>query len=346
MLKVLRKMVTIPVKQTDLTSSSPSGSKGLEKSQAHAVRKFSSAQVPMKITDYQLSKKLSEGSFGVVYLAKDKSNSQLYAIKVSSRLFNIPPQKNHHQKTATKKKSDMLTIQSLLHRVFLSIKIVDKTKLDDEKELKNLAAESKTMMKLRNKPFVIHLYASFSNERYVFFVLDLAEMGDLRMVLEEFGVSDSSLINFICSHGFLIMNVLVMVLHSPSTQAMSPYHAGYYIVQISAGLSALHNSRIIYRDLKLDNVLISHDGSVKLADFGLSKDVHNTGGRAMTFCGTLHYIAPEIILGGPYTYAVDWYALGLLVHLLYTGTFPLAGGEPPGMDQFILLRVKPLKLNL
>lgn len=111
---------------------------------------------------------------------------------------------------------------------------------------------------------------------------------------------------------------------------MSREVAAYYIVQIAGGLDGLHKAQIIYRDLKPENVLLTHHGRVRLADFGLSKDLSTLKGRTQTFCGTLIYVAPEVILGEPYDYAIDWYALGLLAHELYMGTIPLADGKLPG----------------
>lgn len=96
----------------------------------------------------------------------------------------------------------------------------------------------------------------------------------------------------------------------------------YYLVQIASGLNALHKSKIIHRDLKPSNVLLTSEGHVKLADFGLSKDLSLSNGRAMSICGTPEYMAPEVIRGEGATYATDYYSLGIMVHQLYTGKIP------------------------
>jgi serine/threonine protein kinase len=96
--------------------------------------------------------------------------------------------------------------------------------------------------------------------------------------------------------------------------------ARIYIAELGLALSALHRQGIVYRDLKPDNVLIGADGHLKLADFGLAKDL--AGSTTSSFCGTVDYIAPEIIQGRQYSYAVDWWALGVVAYELIFGESP------------------------
>lgn len=86
--------------------------------------------------------------------------------------------------------------------------------------------------------------------------------------------------------------------------------AKFYIASIVLALEYLHDSSIVYRDLKPENVFIDSNGYIKLGDFGFAK-VLNESNRTFTFCGTPGYVAPENVLAHGYNYSVDWYAPGL-----------------------------------
>ncbi|KAG3269599.1 ribosomal protein S6 kinase-related protein isoform X6 [Ictidomys tridecemlineatus] len=88
-------------------------------------------------------------------------------------------------------------------------------------------------------------------------------------------------------------------------------------------ISYLHDVGIIHRDVKMENILLDERGHLKLTDFGLSRHLPQ-GARAYTICGTLQYMAPEVLSGGPYNHAADWWSLGVLLFSLATGKFPVA----------------------
>ena len=87
-------------------------------------------------------------------------------------------------------------------------------------------------------------------------------------------------------------------------------------------LESLHNQGVVYRDFKPENILIDRDGYIRLTDFGLSKIGMNEDGRTKTFCGTLEYMAPEMIKNDNYNNSVDWFAFGLVLFEMLTGKSP------------------------
>lgn len=102
-------------------------------------------------------------------------------------------------------------------------------------------------------------------------------------------------------------------------------------------LQFLHKKGIVYRDLKPENLLIDHDGHIKLADFGFAKILEND--RTFTKCGTPEYLAPEVVKGTTltgYGKAVDWWSLGILLFEMLAGYPPFYDCKPDGIYEKIL----------
>ena len=87
-------------------------------------------------------------------------------------------------------------------------------------------------------------------------------------------------------------------------------------------LEYLHNEGVVYRDFKPENILIDSEGYIRLTDFGLSKIGMKEDGRTKTFCGTLEYMAPEMIKNENYDSSVDWFAFGLVLYEMLDGRSP------------------------
>lgn len=102
--------------------------------------------------------------------------------------------------------------------------------------------------------------------------------------------------------------------------------ASFYLAEIIVALAHLHKGHVLYRDLKPENILLDAEGHVKLTDFGLCKEkIGYDGSKAHTFCGTIEYMAPEVILRRGHDHAADWWSLGALMYDMMTGSPPYSG---------------------
>ncbi|KAJ7307979.1 hypothetical protein JRQ81_008478 [Phrynocephalus forsythii] len=142
-------------------------------------------------------------------------------------------------------------------------------------------------------PFLVHLFACFQTPSHVCFVMEYAPGGDLMMRI--------SIANF----------------PEPMTR--------FYAACVALGIQFLHEKKIIYRDLKMDNLLLDAEGFVKIGDFGLCKEGIGFGDRTSTFCGTPEFLAPEVLTDPSYTRAVDWWGLGVLIFEMLVGESPFPG---------------------
>lgn len=180
---------------------------------------------------------------------------------------------------------------------YFAIKALKKGDIIARDEVESLLAE-KRIFEVANSvrhPFLVNLFSCFQTESHVCFVMEYAAGGDL------------------------MMHIHADVFDEP--------RAVFYAACVVLGLQYLHDNKIIYRDLKLDNLLLDTEGYVKIADFGLCKEGMGYGDRTGTFCGTPEFLAPEVLTETSYTRAVDWWGLGVLIFEMLVGESPFPGDD-------------------
>ncbi|XP_064457993.1 serine/threonine-protein kinase N2-like isoform X1 [Ornithodoros turicata] len=180
---------------------------------------------------------------------------------------------------------------------YFAIKALKKGDIIARDELESLMAE-KRIFEVANSvrhPFLVNLFACFQTGNHVCFVMEYACGGDLMMHIH--------------------------------TDIFPEPRAAFYAACVVLGLQFLHENKIIYRDLKLDNLLLDTEGYVKIADFGLCKEGMGYGDRTGTFCGTPEFLAPEVLTETSYTRAVDWWGLGVLIFEMLVGESPFPGDD-------------------
>uniref|UniRef100_A0A8I6GEE6 non-specific serine/threonine protein kinase n=1 Tax=Rattus norvegicus TaxID=10116 RepID=A0A8I6GEE6_RAT len=101
----------------------------------------------------------------------------------------------------------------------------------------------------------------------------------------------------------------------------------FYLAELALALDHLHGLGIIYRDLKPENILLDEEGHIKITDFGLSKEAIDHDKRAYSFCGTIEYMAPEVVNRRGHTQSADWWSFGVLMFEMLTGSLPFQGKD-------------------
>lgn len=178
---------------------------------------------------------------------------------------------------------------------YYAIKALKKSDIIAREEVDGLMSEKRIFQiaNLIKHPFLVNLYSCFQTPTHVCFVMEYACGGDL-------------------------------MLHIHNDIFTEP-RAIFYAACVVLGLQYLHDNKIIYRDLKLDNLLLDSDGFVKIADFGLCKEGIGYCDTTGTFCGTPEFLAPEVLTQSQYTRAVDWWGLGVLIFEMLVGESPFSG---------------------
>uniref|UniRef100_A0A672LJ03 protein kinase C n=1 Tax=Sinocyclocheilus grahami TaxID=75366 RepID=A0A672LJ03_SINGR len=178
-----------------------------------------------------------------------------------------------------------------------AIKALKKGDIVARDEVDSLMCEKRifeTVNSVRH-PFLVNLFACFQTKEHVCFVMEYAAGGDLMMHIH--------------------------------ADVFSELRSVFYAACVVLGLQFLHDHKIVYRDLKLDNLLLDTEGYVKIADFGLCKEGMGFRDRTSTFCGTPEFLAPEVLTETSYTRAVDWWGLGVLIFEMLVGESPFPGDD-------------------
>lgn len=184
-----------------------------------------------------------------------------------------------------------------------ALKQMKKSQIVETRQQQHIMSE-KEIMEESDCHFIVKLYKTFKDRKYLYMLMDSCLGGELWTILRDRGNFDDSTTRF-------------------------------YTSCVVEAFDYLHSRGIIYRDLKPENLLLDGTGYVKLVDFGFAKKLQ-VGRKTWTFCGTPEYVAPEVILNKGHDISADYWSLGVLMFELLTGTPPFTGTDPMKTYNIIL----------
>ncbi|XP_011301178.1 RAC serine/threonine-protein kinase [Fopius arisanus] len=186
-----------------------------------------------------------------------------------------------------------------------AIKILRKEVIIRKDEVAHTLTENR-VLRTTSHPFLISLKYSFQTADRLCFVMEYVNGGEL-------------------------------FFHLSRSRVFGEDRTRFYGAEIISALGYLHSQGIIYRDLKLENLLLDKDGHIKIADFGLCKEDITYGRTTKTFCGTPEYLAPEVLEDNDYGRAVDWWGVGVVMYEMMCGRLPFYNRDHEKLFTLILL---------
>ena len=185
---------------------------------------------------------------------------------------------------------EVYLVRKISNKKLYAMKVLHKNQIMAQNLVKYALTE-RNVLTVTSHPFIVKLLYAFQTSEHMFLILKYAPGGDLGEYLQR-------------------------------EKKFTEERAKLYLAEVILAIQHLHERGIIFRDLKPDNIVIDEEGHALLTDFGLSKEGINGNEAAQSFCGSVAYLAPEILSRTGHGKSVDWYLFGVLMYELLVGTPP------------------------
>lgn len=195
-------------------------------------------------------------------------------------------------------------------RESFAMKVFKKSTVNKANLLRYTLTERRVLAEVQH-PYIVSLCYAFQTSSYLVLVMELCAQGDLHRLLKR-------------------------------ERRLPDTVATLFTAELLLALCHLHSRRILYRDLKPANVVVDDEGHAKLVDFGLSKEAAEGLYSSRSFCGSIAFIAPEILLRKSHGHTVDIYGLGVLLFTMLVGKPPFWSNDK--LTLVLNIRSAPLEI--
>ena len=183
-----------------------------------------------------------------------------------------------------------------------AIKAINKNRINKEKMKKHIQLEKNILLKI-DHPFIVKLVKCLEDDNNIYFLMEYLKGKELFDIIRDIGLLNKEQTNF-------------------------------YIASMLIAINYLHTRKIIYRDIKPENIIVERNGYIKLVDFGTAKEIED---RTKTIIGTPHYMAPETIMGGEYSFQVDYWSISICMYEFICGIVPFGEKLEDPMDIYFAI---------
>ena len=191
-------------------------------------------------------------------------------------------------------------VKSAKNKFFYAIKQLSCKQILNNNSMSNIDLEKSILLKI-DHPFIVKLVKTLKDKDYVFFLMDYIKGKELFDVLRDIGM-------------------------------LNKFQAQFYSASIMLAVQYLHERKIVYRDIKPENIMVVTNGFIKLIDFGTAKSIKD---RTNTIIGTPDYMAPEVIMGKGYSFQVDFWSIAIMMYEFLCGSTPFGDGLEEPMDIYL-----------